>query len=195
MGIPIIHFERNIRHNALAALTLCALLLLPPGCTPPKPPAQESDIPKITADTPVQESWNISFLVTEEGKRKSEIQAGHVAEFRTKGKTEQHLDKNVSVTFFDDKGAVSSSIKAERAIMYENQDIEAIGNVVITTSEGTIIKTQYAKRSGVDRKIRSNRFVTIDRPNQTISGYGFESDQQLKHYRIFQGRGEGILKQ
>jgi len=134
-------------------------------------------------------------LVTEEGKRKSEIQAGHVAEFRTKGKTEQHLDKNVSVTFFDDKGAVSSSIKAERAIMYENQDIEAIGNVVITTSEGTIIKTQYAKRSGVDRKIRSNRFVTIDRPNQTISGYGFESDQQLKHYRIFQGRGEGILKQ
>jgi len=31
MGIPIIHFERNIRHNALAALTLCALLLFPPA--------------------------------------------------------------------------------------------------------------------------------------------------------------------
>ncbi|MWV54345.1 LPS export ABC transporter periplasmic protein LptC [Chlorobium phaeovibrioides] len=195
MGIPLLHFEKNIRRNALAALALCALLLIPHGCTPPQPPAQDSDMPKITADTPVQESWKISFLVTEEGQRKSEIKAGHVAEFRTKGKTEQHLDKDVSVVFFDETGAVSSSISAEQAIMYENKDIEAIGNVVITTSNGTIIKTEYAKRSGVDRKIRSNRFVTIDRPNQTVSGYGFESDQELKHYRIFRATGKGNLKQ
>lgn len=143
----------------------------------------------------MQESWGISFLVTEEGMRKSEIKAGHVAEFRTKGKTEQHLDKDVSVVFFDETGAVSSSISAEQAIMYENKDIEAIGKVVITTSNGTVIKTEYAKRSGIDRKIRSDKFVTIDRPNQTVSGYGFESDQELKHYRIFRATGEGNLKQ
>ncbi len=42
--------------------------------------------------------------------------------------------------------------------------------------------------------IRSDRFVTIVKPDETITGEGFESDQALKKYRIFRGSGKAFTK-
>lgn len=36
-----------------------------------------------------------------------------------------------------------------------------------------------------DRKIVSDKFVTVISPNETIQGYGFESDQSLQNYVIY----------
>jgi len=36
-----------------------------------------------------------------------------------------------------------------------------------------------------DRKIVSDKFVTIDSPDEHIEGYGFESDQHLRNYVIY----------
>jgi hypothetical protein len=36
-----------------------------------------------------------------------------------------------------------------------------------------------------DRKIVSDKFVTILSPKEKIQGYGFESDQSLRNYIIY----------
>lgn len=155
-------------------------------------PGQEK--PVIDEGTPLQESWGVDFTITDEGRTKAVIQAGHAAEYRTDGKSRQHLDGGINVAFHNPEGERTTTIAADKAIIYENQDIEASGNVIITSKDSTVIRTEYARRSGEDRMIRSNRFVRINRPGQSITGYGFESDQEVKHYRIFRGSGEGILQ-
>ena len=79
-------------------------------------------------------------------------------------------------------------------MIHDNQDIEAEGNVVITSSGTTVIKTEYIKRTGKDKMLRSDKLVTIIKPDETITGQGFESDQSLKKYRIFRGSGKALIK-
>lgn len=195
MGTPFPHTHSR-RRGAHTLLISC--IILPAalsGCGPQGGKSADPNAPVVAEDSPLQESWNVEFRVSEEGLMKSRIRAGHATEYRTDGKSEQHLDGGVRVDFFDAEGEPTTRITAERAIVYDNQDIEGMGHVVIASRDSTVIRTEYARRSGLDRKIRSDRFVTIDRPDQTISGYGFESDQEIRHYRIFRGSGEGILKQ
>ncbi len=192
MGIPRQH-TATAQRGAHTILITAFILFFTAGCQAPQGNKARPDAPVVKNNSPVQESWNFRFTVTEAGTRKSLITAGHAAEFRIEGGSEQHLDEGVAVDFFDADGNTTTHISADRAIVYENQDIEGMGNVVISSKDSTIIRTAYAKRSGVDHKIRSDRFVTIKRPGQSISGYGFESDQELKHYRIFRGSGEGLI--
>ena len=74
------------------------------------------------------------------------------------------------------------------------QTISRVGVVVITSGSTTVIKTEYVKRTSNDKMIRSDKFVTIIKPDETITGQGFESDQSLKKYRIFRGSGNAFIK-
>ncbi|TCD48896.1 LPS export ABC transporter periplasmic protein LptC [Chlorobium sp. N1] len=196
MGIPLKHSATLRRGAHTLLLILCTVLIaVLSGCASDSGRESDPNAPVVEDNSPLQESWQVEFVVSEEGVRKSLIRAGHVTEFRVEGKSEQHLDQGVKVEFFDAEGQRTTEITADRAVVYDNQDIEGMGHVVIRSSDNTVIRTEYAKRSGLDRRIRSDRFVTIDRPDQRISGYGFESDQEIRHYRIFRGSGEGILKQ
>ena len=152
----------------------------------------------IGPNHPVQEGWTIRIFLTESGIQRGIIEAGHGAEYRVNGGSEQHLDKGISVTLFDSNGQPATTITAQKAVIHDNQDIEAWGNVVITsqTSDNTtVIKTEYIKRTSSDKMIRSDRFVTISRRDESIQGEGFESDQSLKKYRIFRGSGHAFIQQ
>ncbi|MEI6639904.1 MAG: LPS export ABC transporter periplasmic protein LptC [Chlorobium sp.] len=133
--------------------------------------------------------------LTTSGIRHGVVQAAHEAEYRTKNGSEYHLDGGVKLTLFDDNGRATTTITAESAVIHDNQDIEATGSVVVTSTEGTILSTEYVRRSAKDTMIRSDRAVTITMPEEIIRGKGFESDQALKRYRIFRGSGEALIQQ
>jgi len=177
-----------------AFLLLLTVLLSSGGCGAP---GKERRFLETTFDTesyPVQESWNITLSVYDAGFRKGTVRAGHATEYRQKGKNTFHLDRGVTVTVYNRDKNPPTVIKAAKAIIHGNQDIEASGNVVASTGNGTVIRTGYLKRTAADRMIRSNRHVTISGREGLIEGYGFESDQSLKRYRIFRGSGEALIR-
>jgi LPS export ABC transporter protein LptC len=143
----------------------------------------------------VQESWVVKVILTESGIHRGIVQAAHEAEYKTKKGSEHHLDGGIRVTLFDVHGYATTTITAQKAVIHDNHDIEAVGSVVMTSNEGAVIKTEYVKRSAADSMIRSDRPVTITRQKEIIRGEGFESDQALKKYRIFRGSGEAFIKQ
>ena len=175
-------------------LFLHVVLLVASGCGDPVKERRSPETSFIGTNHPVQETWTVRLALTESGKPRGIIEAGHGAEYRTNAGNEHHLDNGIRLTLFDSNGHSKTIITARTALIHDNQDIEAQGNVIIT-SGGTVIKTEYIKRTAKDKMIRSNRFVTITRPDQTIRGEGFESDQALKKYRIFRGSGEAFTKQ
>jgi LPS export ABC transporter protein LptC len=170
------------------------VLILASGCGDPKKERRSPETGFIGLNHPVQESWRVRLALTESGKQREIIEAGHGAEYSTSSGSEQHLDHGIRLTLFDTNGHSGTFITARTALIHDNQDIEAQGNVIIT-SGGTVITTEYVKRTAKDKMIRSNKFVTITRAGDTIRGEGFESDQALKKYRIFRGSGEAFTKQ
>jgi hypothetical protein len=48
-----------------------------------------------------------------------------------------------------------------------------------------VITTEEMMWRNLDKKIVSDKFVRIESPKEIIEGYGFESDQQLRNYVIY----------
>lgn len=178
-----------------SVLFLYVVLIFVSGCGNPHTERRSPETRITGGNLPVQESWGIRIAITESGIKRGIIEAGHAAEYKINAGSENHLDSGVKVTFFDGKGNPTTRITAQKAVIHDNQDIEALDNVVITSEGSTVIKTEYAKRTAKDKMIRSDRFVTITSPDETIRGQGFESDQALTRYRIFRGSGEAFIKQ
>ncbi len=179
----------------VTVLFLHVVLIMTSGCGDPDQERRSLETGFIGLDHPVQESWKIRIALTENGVRRGVIEAGHGAEFRKGKDSEHHLDHGVRVDLFDINGHATTTITADKAVIHDNQDIEAEGNVIITSEGSTVIRTEYVKRTAKDKMIRSERFVTITRADETIRGEGFETDQALKKYRIFRGSGEAFIKQ
>jgi len=118
------------------------------------------------------------------------VKAGHFAEYKKKDIITRQLDDGVVVVFHDSAGNPSSRLTAERGIVHDNNDMEAFGNVAIHSGDSTVINTEYIKRFDRDRRLWSDKYVTVRKPGETIRGYGFESDESLKHYTIFNASGE-----
>ncbi len=138
---------------------------------------------------PVQESWDVNMQIFQKDRIHAIVSAGHFAEYKKNNIITRHLNDGVKVTYFDSIGAVSSTLTAEKATVYENNDMEAFNSVVLTSLDGTL-KTDYIKRFSESKKLWSDRYVVIEKKNETIRGYGFESDESLRNYTIFKASGE-----
>ncbi len=165
------------------------------ACSNKTTPARQSLL-IIHKDFPVQETWDARITFTDSGRMKATIYAPHVSQYARGGpSTEKHLDGRIEVHFYNSAGQHTSSLNAMRGIIYPNNDIEVFDRVVMVTDDCTTVRTEYAKWTSHDQKIRSDKFVTIRRPTETLSGYGFESDQHLKNYRIFKATAVMKMRQ
>jgi LPS export ABC transporter protein LptC len=142
-------------------------------------------------DMPTQESWNVTLVISDNGRTKTVVTARHAAEYRQGEKQEIRLDGGISVQLFNRDGT-ATLLTAGRGIVHDNRDIEAFDNVVIRSADGTVLRTEHISRTSSDRMIRSDKYVTITGPARTIRGYGFESDEAMKRYRIFHASGEAL---
>jgi LPS export ABC transporter protein LptC len=64
-------------------------------------------------------------------------------------------------------------------------NLYAIDSVVTVNDSGIVVTTEEMMWRNEDKKIISDKFVTIVSPKEKIQGYGFESDQQLQNYIIY----------
>lgn len=144
---------------------------------------------------PVQETWNATVTFSDSGKTKAVLHAKHSAQYKREKSQEREITGGFRVDFYDNDGKFTSFLVADRALIHQNNDMEAFGNVVVTSVDSTVLRTEYMKWSNEDHKIRSDQFVTITKPTESLRGYGFESDQSMKNYRIFKVSGEAKIKE
>lgn len=161
------------------------------GCGARDEERRNADTVVSSQEQPAQESWDITIVISDSGHRKTLIKAGHAAEYHKDDKKEIHVDGGVSVRIVNPDSS-TTLITAGRGIVHNNQDIEAFDDVVIRSDDGTVLRTEYITRSASDHMIRTDKYVTITSPSRTIRGYGFESDDGMKRYRIFHASGEAL---
>lgn len=134
-------------------------------------------------ELPSQESWNSVVTFSDSGKISAILYTGHLRKFDDKRET--FLDKNIKVDFYDKQEVHTTTLTALKGKVDEaTNNLFAIDSVVVT-SDSVTIKTDEMMWRNKDGKIISDKFVTVISPKEKIQGYGFESDQSLKNYVIY----------
>jgi LPS export ABC transporter protein LptC len=134
-------------------------------------------------ELPSQESWNSIVTFTDSGKTKAILWAGHLRKYNEKRET--LLDQNVKVDFYDQKEIHTTTLTSKNGRVDELTNNLFAKDSVVVKSDSVTIKTDEMMWRNKDRKIVSDKFVKVISPREVIEGYGFESDQSLKNYIIY----------
>jgi LPS export ABC transporter protein LptC len=140
-----------------------------------------------TSEAPSQESWNSTVFFSDSGRTKAVLKAGHISVFSDKGYT--LIDSGAVVDFYKD-GNVGSTLTGRRGkIEDRSKDIVIYDSVIVMNKEGSELRTQKLFWNNKTQRVSSDEFVSIKTPTETIEGIGFESDQNLKNYKIYKVSG------
>jgi LPS export ABC transporter protein LptC len=91
----------------------------------------------------------------------------------------------VAVDFFDEHGQKYSHLTARSGIVRRpSNDMEANGQVVVTTTDGVRIETDRLRFLNRERRIDSDAFVRLTRHCDVVTGVGFTSDPSLEHFSL-----------
>ena len=132
---------------------------------------------------PDYESWKTEIIFSSQGVLEAVLFADHLQKFEEDHTT--FLD-SVKVDFYDEDGNKTTVLTSNKARVDDiTKNMFATENVVVKSDSGVVLKTEELTWQNKIQKITSDQFVTITSPAETIQGYGFESDQGLRNYKIF----------
>lgn len=178
---------QQIKKTGIAALVLGAAILFY-AC-------ENNNLEEIKAfsspeNLPVLEATDFETLVTDSGKVRYFVKAPKLLRFETDGSDYVEFPEGVELIQYDENQNVISGITANYAKQFlEDKKWEAKNNVIATNAEGDTLKTEHLIYEEEEGKIHTEEFVRIIRPDQIITGVGFESDQAMENWRIKNPKG------
>lgn len=151
-----------------------------------------SVLPGIDSQSlPQQESWNSKIVLSDSGIVKAIIYAGYVRVYQSPPQT--LLSEGMTVHFYEPDGKESSVLTAQEGVVYDNtKNLTASGHVVVVSSDTTTLWTEKLDWDNKRQLIHTAEFVRIHSLAERLQGNGFESDQHLRHYRVFRVSGETV---
>jgi len=174
--------------HAIRAALICGAALLFQSCV--------NDIEKIrafssTENLPVVHAENFETTFSDSGVVRFYLKTAELKRFDSEEQPFYEFPQGILLVQYDRKMNVISSISARYAKQFLNdRKWEARNDVVAVNSMGDTLKTEFMVWDEKAQKIYSEEYVKIIRPDQIITGIGFESDQSLQNWRIRKPRGE-----
>jgi len=135
-------------------------------------------------ELPDQEVSDFALTETEQGTPSWKLYARYAATYNARNLV---VARAVRVDFFDQQGRKSSELSArEGEIQKSTRDMTARGDVVLQSVEGTRMSTEELRFRNRDQKIiaPASQMVRVERGGDLLTGYGFESDPNLKHFEF-----------
>jgi len=141
------------------------------------------DKTNVLGEIPSNESWNSKIMFTDEGNMKAVLFTNHLKMYEIQKIT---LLDGVKINFYNKDQKNTSWLTSLRGKVDDvTKNMFAFDSVVAKNDSGTVLKTNELMWRQNDQKILTDKFVTITSPKEIIQGYGFESDQHLNNYVIY----------
>jgi len=135
-----------------------------------------------TGEMPDQEVGDFVLTETDQGTPLWTLYARYAATYSARNTI---TARSVRIDFFDSHGKQSSELTArEGEINQTTRDMTARGNVVLRSAEGTRMSTQSMRFLNHQQQVVSDEFVRVERAGDVLTGYGFESDPELRHFEF-----------
>ncbi|MBL7921638.1 MAG: LPS export ABC transporter periplasmic protein LptC [Bacteroidia bacterium] len=146
--------------------------------------------------SPSQVGDSVTLLFTDSAQLKIVLKANRMLIF-TKNVSEPFtiLPKGVFVTFFDTEEKISSTLKADYGIRYDqSKKMEARYKVEVVNKNGEKLETEKLTWDEFNKTIYTDAFVKITTADQIIMGKGLKSNQDFTKYSINEVTGTIKLK-
>jgi LPS export ABC transporter protein LptC len=188
-GSSIFHSAFQSRGTSLAVIciTFLGVYAMLVSCV--------NDIEKIKAFSPseilpVVQAENFETVFSDSGIVRFYLKTPELKRFEADGNPFIEFPKGIILIQYDRQMKVVSSITARYAKQFvKEQRWEAKNDVIATNSMGDTLRTEQLIWDEHANKIYSEEFVRIIRPNQNITGIGFESNQSLQNWKIRKPKG------
>ena len=148
------------------------------GCSGRSTPVASNEELRI----PDQEARDFTLTESAAGTKNWTLRANYAAMYNREHKVDA---KTVNIDFFDKEGTLYSTLTADRGeVDQRTNDLQARGNVKVMTKNGVAMETDSLRFINRTGKILSDGFVKVTRQGDVLTGFGFESDATLEHFRL-----------
>lgn len=101
-----------------------------------------------------------------------------------------YFPEGIYVEKFDTLFHTEASIKADTAYYFDKKGLwQLIGHVEVESLEGEQFSTSELFWDQKEEKVYSDKYIRIQQEEQIVTGIGFESNQNMTKYKIFNSQG------
>ncbi len=159
-------------------LILCVVAAVTLGGCRGQTPSDEAEGGVV----PDSEIDDFSLTQTREGTPLWKLEADRALIFEDAARVEM---TSVRAVFYERDGSVRSTLRAREGVLHERTNtMEALGNVVVTSEDDTVLETEYATWSERTGRIETDRFVRVTRGKDVMTGTGLTADPDLRNIRV-----------
>ena len=139
---------------------------------------------------PVMTTLGVTTLISDSGITRYKIITEEWEIYDKKNPPYWAFEKGVYLEKFDSLFHIDASIKAATAYYYEKKKLwELRSNVHIRSQRGDKFDTDLLFWDEKQERVYSDKFIRIEQEDKIITGYGFESNQQMTEYQIYNNTG------
>ncbi len=141
----------------------------------------------VSENEPIGIAENINLKYTDSGKVKAILLSPKMLDYRNRDFAFNEFPEGIALDIFDEQNN-KSVVVADYAIIYVNTGlIDLQGNVVITTHDGNVLKTEQLYYDQKDEWLFSNHFVEVSgNDNSLMKGNVFDANSDFSLVNIYE---------
>ena len=179
--------------NITVALLATVMFLLFPACTDKGEKMADAVVNRDSL--PSMTSLGVTTLISDSGITRYKIVTEEWMVFDKKTPPYWAFEKGVYLEKFDSLLHIDASIKADTAYYFDKKRLwELKGNVQILRQKGDKFETEQLFWDEKKKTVYSDKYIKIEQEDKTLTGYGFESNQELTEYVIKNTTGIFIVE-
>lgn len=138
---------------------------------------------------PLSEAENVELYMSEKGRVKVKMTADVAYEFQN---GDREFPKGVFIEMFDETGKVNSTLRANHAYYFKEEDHwRGRGNVELRNlDKQQQLNTEELFWKPKDKKVHTDKFVTIRQDGDVLYGEGLVANEDLTDYVITKPSGD-----
>ncbi|KAB2880393.1 LPS export ABC transporter periplasmic protein LptC [bacterium] len=137
---------------------------------------------------PDQEGWNSKAVFTTRGVVEAELFSRHMMRWNAQKLTT--FGQSLRVEFYE-KGKHNATLTSDSGeVRGATNNLSAFGNVVIVSDSGLMMRTQKIYWDDQKQLVFADGFVTLTSAEDTLNGYGFESNKDLSNWKMKNAYGQ-----
>lgn len=143
-------------------------------------------------EVPEMATYNVTMLISDSGVIRYKASTDLWLRYNPdSGEQYQYFPQGIYLEQLDTLFNPIASIQADTAYNFENRQVwHLIDHVHIVNKDNEHFYTNDLYWDVRRHKVYSDSFIRIERPNATLTGYGFQSNDQFTEYVIRQTAGD-----
>lgn len=184
-------FLSKTKRNGITTTSMVVvmlLLLLTIACS-----SEKKEIVDVAFDpekTYTMKATEVNSLVSDSGLTRYRLNAKEWLVFDKAKDPYWYFPEGIYVEKFDTLFQTEASIKADTAFYFSKRELwRLVGNVKVESLQGEKFDTSELFWNQKEGKVYSDKYIRIEQEDKIITGVGFESNQEMTQYKIFNSKG------